>query len=248
MCFCGHPVSFWINLADTCKSCFFLCSCVRCSRPARRQLFGRDVQTGPPFWVPLHWTGLLEGSHHRRRACYHPWLHHDNWNLLQGNTRRDSDGDIHGEGLDWGLGSKGNVFTEGYSAQQIIHPLLLTQLLGLIQQRCVVKFKFRIKNNRTQCVVKFGLSVTKSGLKISKEKNTEKLINSKNCKNSHILDSGFLHILSLKNSQSSFRPAEYAVSHVNVLSFTTKCRSFNRKKEYYRGSGRSWLKSWVVAL
>lgn len=67
------------------------------------------------------------------------------------------------------------------------------------------------------------------------------------------------HFIFKKFSKSSFRPAEYAVSHVNVLSFTTKCRSFNRKKEYCthweasvdrgdRGSGRAWLKSWVVVL
>lgn len=65
----------------------------------------------------------------------------------------------------------------------------------------LLNLNLELNNNRTQCVVKFGLSVTKSGLKISKEKNTEKLINSKKCINSHILDAGFLHILSLKNSQ-----------------------------------------------
>lgn len=66
--------------------CGFLC--VWCSWTARRELFGRDVQTGSPVRVPLHWTGLLEGSHHRRGARHHSRLHHDNWNLLQGNTRR----------------------------------------------------------------------------------------------------------------------------------------------------------------
>lgn len=84
--FCRCPGT----LGDQCNSYlkWCLCLCAECSRPARGELLSRDVQAGSPVRVPLHWTGLLEGSHHRRRARHHSRLHHDNWNLLQGNTRR----------------------------------------------------------------------------------------------------------------------------------------------------------------
>lgn len=86
-------------------------ACSFCSRPACGELFSRDVQAGSPVRVPLHWTGLLERAHHRRRARHHSWLHHNNWNLLQGNTRTADDNDID----EWlggrGWGSTGcNVF------------------------------------------------------------------------------------------------------------------------------------------
>ena len=64
------------------KVAFF--ACFTCSWPARRELLRWDVQAGSLVRVSVHWTGLLEGSYHRRRARHYTRIHHDLWNLLQG--------------------------------------------------------------------------------------------------------------------------------------------------------------------
>lgn len=48
-----------------------------CSRPARGELLGGDVQAGPPVRVPLYRAGLLERPHQRGRARHHSRLHYD---------------------------------------------------------------------------------------------------------------------------------------------------------------------------
>lgn len=59
-----------------------------CSWPVGWELLCRDVSPGASVWMSLCGAGLLEGKDCRGRACHHPWIHHDNRNILQGRMNK----------------------------------------------------------------------------------------------------------------------------------------------------------------
>lgn len=58
-----------------------------CSWPVGWELVCRDVSPGASVWMSLCGAGLLEGQDRWGRACHHPWIHHDNRNILQGRVK-----------------------------------------------------------------------------------------------------------------------------------------------------------------
>lgn len=48
------------------------------------QLLGGDVPAGAAVGLPLRGARLLEGTDSGGGAGHHPWLHHDNRDILQG--------------------------------------------------------------------------------------------------------------------------------------------------------------------
>lgn len=61
--------------------------CLFCSWPVGWKLVCRDVSPGASVWMSLCGAGLLEGKDCGGRACHHPWIHHDNRNILQGRVK-----------------------------------------------------------------------------------------------------------------------------------------------------------------
>ena len=54
------------------------------SWPAGWKFLCWDVAPSAPVWLSLCGVGLLERTDCRRGTSHHPWVHHDNWNILQG--------------------------------------------------------------------------------------------------------------------------------------------------------------------
>lgn len=57
---------------------------VFCSWPVGWKLLCWDVSPSALVWLSLCGVGLLEGTDCRRGTSHHSWVHHDNWNILQG--------------------------------------------------------------------------------------------------------------------------------------------------------------------
>lgn len=85
-----------------------------CSWPVGWELLCRDVSPGASVWMSMRGAGLLEGKDRRGRACHHPWIHHDNRNILQGRMNQVSKRQLGGLAL-WGRGIKLSQIMSGYS-------------------------------------------------------------------------------------------------------------------------------------
>lgn len=103
-----------------------------CSWPVGWELLCRDVSPGAPVWMSLCGAGLLEGKDRRGRARHHPWIHHDNRNILQGRVNQVSKRQLGDLAL-WGRGVKLSQIMSGYSDD--VHRL-----------RMISVFKFRSQN------------------------------------------------------------------------------------------------------